>query len=196
MLGASAALSIDASTATEEVRMKSFDFTIIATGVHPSSPGFADRFFEAGCDDATLSFQKGVIILEFAREARSFAHALASAARDVRRAGARVERVEPDYLVSLSDIAKRSGLTRAAVSLYSTGERGRNFPAPVARVMSDTPLWDWYEVARWMYRQDKVDLATLVQARLIKEMNVAVSVDEIRHVHLARKFRRGVFETA
>ena len=54
---------------------------------------------------------------EFGREARNFVHAVVSAVFDVMRTGAKIERIEPDYLVSLSEIAKRSGLSRSAVSL-------------------------------------------------------------------------------
>ena len=58
--------------------------------------------------------------------------------------GARVERIEPDHLVSMADIARRAGLTRAAISLYAKGMRAQEFPAPVARVTSEIPLWDWW----------------------------------------------------
>ena len=61
--------------------MKTHEFTIIASGLDPQVDGYEDRFFEAGCDDATLSFQNGVIIAEFACEAVSFSKALASATR-------------------------------------------------------------------------------------------------------------------
>ena len=79
--------------------MKTFEFTLIASGIDPEASGFEDRFFEAGCDDATLSLQKGVIIMEFSREAVSFSQAVASACEDALRAGATVERVEPDHLI-------------------------------------------------------------------------------------------------
>jgi len=59
--------------------MKTYEFTIIASGLHPEMEDYEDRFFEAGCDDATLAFQKGVIILEFSREDVSFSHAVSSA---------------------------------------------------------------------------------------------------------------------
>ena len=81
--------------------MKAHEFTIVASGLDPEADDFEDRIYEAGCDDATLSFQKGAIVLEFAREAASFAKALVSAIADVQRAGAKVERIEPDSLVSL-----------------------------------------------------------------------------------------------
>src|SRR3546814_3181104 len=58
--------------------MKLHEFTLIASGLDPEAEDFEDRF-ETGCDDATLSFQKGVIILEFSREAVSFSKAVASA---------------------------------------------------------------------------------------------------------------------
>jgi hypothetical protein len=154
--------------------MRTYEFTIIATGLNPNAPGFADRFFEAGCDDATVSFQKGAIILEFAREARNFSHAINSAIGDVRAAGAKVVHVEPDDLVSLSDVAVRAGITRAAATLYAKGERGENFPAPVARVTTDSPLWDWVEVARWLYRRGQVSFGDVLRARIVRFANVTI----------------------
>jgi predicted DNA-binding transcriptional regulator AlpA len=152
--------------------MKTHEFTIVASGLDPEAEGFEDRFYEAGCDDATISFQKGVILLEFAREAPSFAKALISGIADVQRAGAEVERIEPDYLVSLSDIASRAGLSRAAISLYGKGERGEDFPTPVARVTSESPLWDWVDVAQWMLRHGRLSASDVLQARLVKEANL------------------------
>ena len=114
--------------------MQTYEFTIVASGLDPTAPDFEDRFFEANCDDATLAFVKGRIVLEFQREARNFSHALASAIQDVMRAGATIEHIEPDYLVSLSDIADRCSLSRSAVSLYTKGERGEGFPSPIARI--------------------------------------------------------------
>ena len=111
--------------------MGTHEFTIIASGLDPEANSFADRLFEAGCGDATVSLQKEVILFEFSRDARNFAHALVSAVFDVIKAGAKVERIEPDHLVSLTDIAKRSGLSKAAVSLFTKGERGANFPYPL-----------------------------------------------------------------
>lgn len=152
--------------------MKTYEFTIIASGLDPEADDFEDRFYEAGCDDATISFQKGVIVLDFAREAQTFSKALISAMRDVQEAGAKIERIEPDHLVSLSDIAARSGLSRAAISLYGKGERGRGFPAPVARITSESPLWDWAEVARWMHTHDRLPASEVLRARVMKEANL------------------------
>src|SRR5258708_24099576 len=96
--------------------MQAYEFTIVASGLDPEAKDFETAFFAAGCDDATIAFQRGAIVLDFARTARSFGVALATAVRDVERAGARVERIEPDPLVSLSEIAERPGLRPAAIS--------------------------------------------------------------------------------
>ena len=85
--------------------MKTFEFSIIASGLDPDAEDFADRFFDAGCDDATLSLRKGHIILDFVREAETIGAAIVSAVECVAAAGAKVQRIEPDPLVSLADIA-------------------------------------------------------------------------------------------
>ena len=136
--------------------MPVFEFSIIATGLDPADEAFEARFFEHGADDATISFQRGVIILDFAREAASMELALCSALDAVTDAGARILRIEPDPLVTLSDIAERSGLTRAAVSLFASGQRGSGFPLPVARVTSESPLWLWVDVAQWLVTTGRV----------------------------------------
>lgn len=152
--------------------MKMFEFSIIASGLDPQANDFEARFYDAGCDDALVAFQKGRIILDFAREAETVQEAISSAVDDVRRAGARVERVEPDPLVSLSDIAQRSGLTRAAVHNYASGERRADFPAPVARVTSNSPLWDWSEVSGWLFQQGALEADVWNQAIYVKSTNV------------------------
>jgi len=167
--------------------MNSFEFAIIASGLDPQAEGFADRFFEAGCDDATLSFQKGLIVLEFARQAKNFAHALTSAFADVHKAGAKVERFEPDHLVSLTDIAARTGLSKAAISLYCKGERGADFPAPVARVTSESPLWDWVDIARWMHHNDKLSSEDVLEARLVREANTIMQTTPSPHDAFAKR---------
>lgn len=159
--------------------MTTHEFTVIASGLDAQAPDYEDRFFEAGCDDATLSYQRGLIIAEFAREAPTMASAIVSAIDNVRAAGANVERVEPDYLVSLSDIADRSGLSRQAISLYARGERGADFPAPSVKVMSDRPLWDWYAVAHWLHEKALLDRGTVIAARLLREVNTALIADHV-----------------
>lgn len=178
--------------------MKTHEFAIIASGLDPEAEDFEDKFFEAGCDDATISFQKGAIILEFARQAKTFSRALISAFSDVQKAGAKVERFEPDYLVSLSDIAARSGLSRAAISLYCQGKRASGFPAPVARVTSESPLWDWVDVSRWMHKQSKVAEDVVLQARMIREATILTQFHSLPSDQFAKRLeeRLAAAETA
>jgi hypothetical protein len=158
--------------------MKTFEFSIIASGLDPDAEDFESRFYDAGCDDALVAFQKGHIIVDFAREADSLENAIASAIKAVKKAGAKVDRVEPDPLVCLADISARTGLSRSAMTHYSKGARGKNFPAPVARVTSESPLWDWATVARWMFENEKLDKETALEAEIVKYANKAICDDE------------------
>ena len=157
--------------------MNKYEFSIIASGLDPTSEDFEQRFYDAGCDDATISFQKGHIIVDFAREADSISKAIVSAVQNVETAGATVDRVEPDPLVSLADIAARTGMTRAAMTQYSKGQRSKDFPAPIARVTSDSPLWDWATVARWLFKHDKLSKETALEAEAVRIANASIEAD-------------------
>lgn len=89
--------------------MKTHEFSIIASGLDPDAEDFDTRFYDADCDDATVAFQKGHIIVDFAREAESLEDAIASAVEAVNKAGANVERVEANRLASLSSVAAARG---------------------------------------------------------------------------------------
>jgi len=104
--------------------------------------------------------------------------AICSAVECVVNAGAHVDRVEPDPLVSLADIAARTGLSRAAVSQYAKGQRSADFPSPVARVTSDTSLYDWSQVATWLYRQEKLSREQAIEAAAVQAVNHAICTHE------------------
>lgn len=156
--------------------MKTFEFSIVASGLDPLAEDFEARFYDAGCDDALVSFQKGHVIVDFAREAESIDEAIGSALEAVGRAGATVERVEPDPLVNLSEIAARAGLSRAAVSLYAKGERGRDFPPPVACVTSVSPLWDWSSVAGWLVGRGQLGPEAWTEALTVSRINLSLTI--------------------
>jgi len=155
--------------------MKDFEFSIIASGLDPSAEDFEARFYDAGCDDATVSFQKGHIIVDFARESEAIEDAITSALECVTKAGAHADRIEPDPLVNLSEIASRAGLTRAALTQYAKGQRGKgDFPAPVVKITSDSSLWDWSTVARWLFRYGKASRDLTIEAEAVKQANEAI----------------------
>jgi len=155
--------------------MKTYSFTIACA---PAENGrdndeIVDALYEVGCDDALVVERAGAFILEFDRESTSFAKAIFSAFAAVCEVGLRPVRIEPDPLVSATDIAERSGLTRAAVSNYVKGNRGHGFPVPVARFDTTSPLWKWTEVMRWLQgnTQASINRDDVLFARWIDRAN-------------------------
>lgn len=157
--------------------MATFEFTVIASGLDPQSDDFEARFYEGKCDDATVSFQNGHTILDFEREARSITEAILTAVADATEVGAVVERVEPDPLVSLSDMALRSRMSRSAMTNYYKGHRQEGFPAPRARVTTASPLWDWAEVAKWLYRNGRISREDAISAGVVSAANDLLECD-------------------
>ena len=158
--------------------MKTHEFSIIASGLDHEAEDFESRFYDAGCSDATIAFQKGHIIVDFAREAASIDDAISTAIDNVQKAGAKVDRVEPDPLVSLADMASRAGVSRTTMTNYFKGKRQKNFPAPTARVTSETPLWDWPTVSRWMFENKTLDLESALSAEIISQANRSIAHGE------------------
>ncbi len=169
--------SIVARTSGQGRTMKTYEFTIIASGLDPEAGDFETRFLEAGCDDATVGFQNGHILIDFSREARSLTEAIVTAVESALRGGAIVERVEPDPLVSLSDMASRSGMTKGAMSNYSKGHRLDGFPAPTARVTTPSPLWNWAQVAEWLYRNGRISRDEALEAGVFAAANGILECD-------------------
>ena len=165
--------------------MKTFEFTIVASGVDHEADDFEDRFFEAGCDDATIAFARGAILLQFMRKAETLSDAVCSAIDAIKSVGASVDRVEPDHLVSLSEIAERANVSRAAISLYAKGERGANFPHPVARVTTGSPLWDWTHVARWLHERSQLAEDLVAEAEVIRAANDTLADEHKREREIA-----------
>jgi hypothetical protein len=137
--------------------MKIYEFSVIASGLDPSADNFEARFYDAGCDDATISFQKGHTIVDFAREAESADAAISSAVEAVLAAGAVVDRVEPDPLVNLAEIAARTGMSRAAMTQYSKGQRASGFPAPVARVYVGQPIMGMVQCGAVAFQAQQIE---------------------------------------
>lgn len=151
--------------------MKTFEFTFVVEDADPHSDDFEDRFFEAGCEDATLVLMHGAVAACFCREDESYSDAVLSAYDNILKTGSRVARFEPDFLVSASEIASRAGLSRAAVSNYEHNKRCADFPRPLMRVTTSSPLWDWVEVSTWLYCQGKIDEEVCRHAQVSRIIN-------------------------
>lgn len=131
--------------------MPSQQFTLIVEGADLRSARVFDALFEAGCDDATVGGTGETHHIDFDREAASLCEAILSAVRDVEKVkGLRVARVVDVDLVSVADIAKRTGRRRESVRSLVVGEHGPGgFPAPVPGPGSRYRFWRWSEVKQW-----------------------------------------------
>lgn len=158
--------------------MNTYSFTFVVGDANAHSDDLEDRFFDAGCDDATLVLMHGAIAVCFDREADTYKDAVFSAYENVQSTDSKILRFEPDYLVSATEIAARSGLSKAAVSLYEKGERGVNFPKPFARITTSSPLWDWMAVSKWLCINNKVEIGIFREAQVTRYVNFGVQVDE------------------
>ena len=101
--------------------MKTHEFSIIASGSTLDGDDFDARLYDNGGDDAIVSFQKGHLIIDFAREADTLQSAIASAMQDVARSGGNVERVEARPI----------------------GELGGNCCADRHQSFGDQPILEW-----------------------------------------------------
>src|SRR5450759_5662981 len=76
-------------------------------------------------------------------------------------------------------MASRTGLSRSAMTNYSKGTRAKDFPAPVAKVTSESPLWDWATVARWMFENEKLDKESAIEAEIVRQANEAICAGQV-----------------
>ena len=160
-----------------------FDFTFVVNA-DPHDESFEDRFIEAGCDDATFVLLRGAAAISFDREADTYKEAVFSAYKQIISTGSQILRFEPDFLVSASDIAERSGLTRAAVSLFIKGERRDGFPVPHARLNSSNPLWDWVVVSKWLVDHKDLPQERYREAIISRIINAGAQINQIDPTHV------------
>jgi predicted DNA-binding transcriptional regulator AlpA len=153
--------------------MSEYSFTLVIDGVLEDET--LDELFEAGADDATFGSVDGAHYADFDREAPTLSAAISSAIADIESVpGLRVRRVEPDDLVTQSEIAERLGRSREGVRLLIAGERGSgDFPTPVSHLRSRNRLWRWSEVTAWAGEANPSEKA---EARLIAALNAALDL--------------------
>lgn len=130
--------------------MTTYDFTLRVN--REVSDAEIEALYEAGCDDAGIETGPAGTLIEFSREASSWADALGSAVADIETLdGLLVIGAGQDDQVTLLDIARRAGRSREAVRLWAAGRRGPGgFPAPSWTSPSGERFWSWRAVAAWL----------------------------------------------
>ena len=137
--------------------MNTYHFTIIVRDANAFDDTLDDTFFMAGCDDALVCRMDNVVYLEFDREATDAKTAITSAFNDLKQAGFNDLILQEKGVSSLSEMAKRLGVSRTTLSNYALAKRGNgDFPKPVYGVLSGSALYAWHEVAGWLYHQNKI----------------------------------------
>ena len=156
--------------------MGEHQFTLVISG-DLEADAKIDALFDAGCDDATFGTVDHVGYADFIREASSFGKALRSAIRQVESVpGLRVTRIEPDDLVTMTEIAERLGRSRESVRLLVQGARGPGgFPAPVSHLKARSRLWRWSEVAAWAEKVS-IDAPGSRESLFIAAVNAALTL--------------------
>ncbi len=111
-----------------------------------------EALYEAGCSDAAVETGPLGTMLDFNRRATSLAEAIVAAVHDIEKVkGLRAIGVACDNMVTLAQIAERASVSREAVRLWATGQRGDGtFPAPELMTPAGEKLWDWQLVAEWL----------------------------------------------
>lgn len=171
------------------------DFALIAAGIPELTQQVEDALFEAGCDDATLSMQYGLLYLEFSRSAKSLEEAIISAINDVEKAeiGAQVLRVDECNLVTASEIARRINRSRQLVHQYMTGKRGPGeFPPPECHLTDHAPMWAWCAVSHWLVQNNLLRPEEGWNAEVVDAINNYLEGERQRqrHPELLKRIQR------
>jgi hypothetical protein len=173
-------LAVTQGWATKDKSRMEHDFRLIVSG-------FDDLTHEleavaGNIPDCTgLGLCAGVPEMSFSIEADSFRDAVLSAIQQVESLGLgiKVERLEPDELVGLSDIGRRVGLTRETIRLYANGSLGPGgFPHPVATPSKNARVWKWLDVVNWFTAHGiaDVDQKMALHATTVATINAALEL--------------------
>jgi len=151
--------------------MKPFFFTIVLHKTTKRASNLEDSLFEAGCSDALICRYNDTIYLEFDRNSPNAEMAISSALDEIKQAGFTPASIIEGGVASMSEIASRAKLTRAAVNNYSKSVRGPgDFPEPLFGLASGSPLYSWPAVALWLHQQGKVDHSLVAVSQAAQQL--------------------------
>ncbi|RAY13790.1 hypothetical protein DPM19_19250 [Actinomadura craniellae] len=149
----------------------------------------AERLYAICGDGQPSGDGRGGAVL-FSRESRNAVEAILSAIDDSERAGLTVTGVAED-LVTVDDIAEKTGRSGQAVGHWITGERGPGgFPAPVIHRSSRIRLYSWAQVSRWLAGAGlgRVDQVAAEAATAAAEVDVLLRARQVlRNAPSARR---------
>ncbi len=139
----------------------------------------ADRLYGHGCDDALVGIgHRGMIALDFTREAISPHVAVMSAITDVTKAvpGAILVAVAPD-LVGVTDIADMVGCSRQNIRQLMVSCVG-TVPAPVHE--GKQALWHLAPVLNWLASEKAYRISAVLMDLAETTMQVNLAIDALQ----------------
>lgn len=148
--------------------MDAYEFTFVVD--HRLSEDEVDGLLDR-LDDVTPEREQCRTLLGFDRRSTSLAEALVSALRDVESAGLTVGSVRSEDLVTVREIAARTGRSYESVRLLAAGKRGPGgFPGALSS--AGWTLYSWAQVRPWFAQHAPVapidhELLTAEHERLI-----------------------------
>lgn len=140
----------------------------------------AERLYSR-CGDGQLSGDEQGGTILFSREARNATDAILSAIDDSEHSGLSVTGIMED-LVTIDDIAEKTGRSAPAVGHWTTGERGPGaFPAPAIHRGSRVKLYSWAQVSRWLAdaRLGRVDSVAAEVAAAAADVNALLRARQV-----------------
>lgn len=163
--------------------MKTFEFEL-----HVNAKDFSgdpentlDLLYEAGLDDALVSWTGDDLTIQFDREAQHLAEAILTAIQQIESIpGLIVTRVLPMDLVTAAEISRRMGKTRPWASQIIAGKRGPGtFPPAYPLAHLPTPMWRWADVQAWFEDDSQPDKQMEHEAAVISLLNAALDLRNI-----------------
>jgi predicted DNA-binding transcriptional regulator AlpA len=134
----------------------------------------SDRLYESFDEEIAIEDGPKGHFVGFDREANSFLDAVLDAIAEVIELGFEPVAIE-DELVSMADVAERTGRSRQSVSMLVSGQRGNgSFPRPVAGNVR-SPLWHWADIAAWFENAGESNDSCEDRIRTIASINGALA---------------------
>ncbi|MGQ0777668.1 MAG: helix-turn-helix transcriptional regulator [Pseudonocardiales bacterium] len=152
-------------------------------GADVTDDDVSNALYEATDGDIELSVIDGLPYTSFTRTAESYQRAVLNAVKQVENAdvGVRVVRIQTDELLTISEIADRTGRTPESIRLLVSGERGPgNFPGAESRMGARNRLWRWSTVVEWFQAYDPEAvadyLASVPDPEFVVSLNAALAL--------------------
>ena len=149
-----------------------FEFGLVLHGRYniDQEMELCDSLIEAGCDYPEVSSTNDIVLIEFEVERSDFRQVILEEIQKVESTGAKVAKLYNGDSVSISDIARRSGINKMTVSRYSRNQNGcEDFPAPL---YGDS--WSWAEVTQWLYLRKKTETDVVAKAEAVRDIEQAL----------------------